>query len=266
MAQAEGLLKKNPYDVLGVPSDCPQSAITKVSGPPTPPPPASVSRKRPALRLGAHGHRTRLVHKRRAAELSDAQPCHFATRAHSRSVWRHMLPWLASQASSAPVFRLPLHCLRPCSHRSVTVLRRARVHSQTGANRTSVDSPRCWAVQDMFSLMQAFRRHATGHCKQAYRKRVLETHPDKAPVKSAANADAFAEVQAAYALIRDEDVRRQFDLQMRIGRYGPGNAATATRYTTRSACGTRFDAHLISAADARRVFARLLNSGNTRVN
>ena len=64
---------------------------------------------------------------------------------------------------------------------------------------------------------------------QAYRKRVLETHPDKAPVKTAANADAFAELQAAYALIRDEDVRRQFDLQMRIGRYGPVNAAAATR-------------------------------------
>ncbi len=32
MAQAEVMLK-NPYDVLGVPSNCPQSAITKVSGP-----------------------------------------------------------------------------------------------------------------------------------------------------------------------------------------------------------------------------------------
>ena len=63
---------------------------------------------------------------------------------------------------------------------------------------------------------------------QAYRKRVLETHPDKAPVKSAANADAFAELQAAYALIRDEEVRKNFDLQMRIGRYTGG--ATAARY------------------------------------
>ena len=32
MAQSEVLLK-NPYDVLGVAADCPQSAITKVRGP-----------------------------------------------------------------------------------------------------------------------------------------------------------------------------------------------------------------------------------------
>ena len=109
--------------------------------------------------------------------------------------------------------------------------RAARGHRYSGGNRKSVDS----AAQhrgDMFAVFswplncpsRASRLRA-----QAYRKRVLETHPDKAPVKTAANADAFAELQAAYALIRDEDVRRQFDLQMRIGRYGPVNAATATR-------------------------------------
>ena len=67
-------------------------------------------------------------------------------------------------------------------------------------------------------------------CAQAYRKRVLETHPDKAPVKTAATADAFAELQAAYTLIRDEDVRKNFDLQMRIGRYTTGGAAAGVRY------------------------------------
>ena len=33
--------------------------------------------------------------------------------------------------------------------------------------------------------------------------------------------------QAAYALIRDEDVRQKFDLQMRIGRYGAHSATVA---------------------------------------
>jgi hypothetical protein len=34
-------------------------------------------------------------------------------------------------------------------------------------------------------------------------------------------------MQAAYALIRDEDVRQKFDLQMRIGRYGAHSAPVA---------------------------------------
>ena len=37
--------------------------------------------------------------------------------------------------------------------------------------------------------------HVARFRPQAYRKRVLETHPDKAPHAAAANADAFAELQ-----------------------------------------------------------------------
>ncbi len=106
----------------------------------------------------------------------------------------------------------------------------ARGQNHSSANRKSVHS----AAQHARPIHVVQRAQlpiaSDGRLRvQAYRKRVLETHPDKAPVKTAANADAFAELQAAYALIRDEDVRRQFDLQMRIGRYGPVNATAATR-------------------------------------
>ena len=70
---------------------------------------------------------------------------------------------------------------------------------------------------------------------QAYRRRALETHPDKAATTAAGTAgiSQFEEVQAAYAAIKDEGARHLWDMKCGLQRAASASAnlRTPKQYT-----------------------------------
>lgn len=81
---------------------------------------------------------------------------------------------------------------------------------------------------------------------QAFRRRALETHPDKVPTAAPGTAGVgqFAEVLAAYTLLKDERARRTWDeeqarpgVKMRIPKQYPGMA----RYWAAATHGSLFE-------------------------
>lgn len=75
---------------------------------------------------------------------------------------------------------------------------------------------------------------------QAYRRRALETHPDKVAhvAPGTAGVVQFEEVQAAYALLKDDGTRRLYDLKQGLGRAASASAnlRTPKQYTGPSRC------------------------------
>uniref|UniRef100_A0AAQ4PV66 DnaJ homolog subfamily C member 10 n=1 Tax=Gasterosteus aculeatus aculeatus TaxID=481459 RepID=A0AAQ4PV66_GASAC len=68
-----------------------------------------------------------------------------------------------------------------------------------------------WAEsQDYYSLLKVNREATTREIRQAFKKLALTMHPDKNPGDSTAH-DRFVQVNRAYEVLKDEDLRKKYD-------------------------------------------------------
>lgn len=67
--------------------------------------------------------------------------------------------------------------------------------------------------EDLYSILGVSKTASIKEIKKAYRRKTLETHPDKRPadVTEEEAAQAFHKVVSAYEVLTDEDSRRHYD-------------------------------------------------------
>ena len=79
------------------------------------------------------------------------------------------------------------------------------------------------ASEDLYKLLGVSRKATTKEIKRAYRRKALESHPDKnTDVSKEEAAEAFQKVVHAFEVLSDENTRRIYD------RTGKTNGATST--------------------------------------
>jgi len=86
-----------------------------------------------------------------------------------------------------------------------------------------------WLEQDFYKILGVPKAASSKDIKKAYRKLAQELHPDSNPGDTAAE-EKFKEVSAAYAVLSNEEKRKQYDEareMFRSGGYGPRAGAAA---------------------------------------
>jgi len=71
-------------------------------------------------------------------------------------------------------------------------------------------------METLYDLLQVAPTASTAEISTAYRRRALETHPDRTGDSS--SQALFQQVQAAFELLRDATRRREYDASLRSGR------------------------------------------------
>ena len=89
---------------------------------------------------------------------------------------------------------------------SVVLLFAPPVSSGSSSNSSSKQ-------EDLYSILGVPKTASIKEIKKAYRRKTLETHPDKRPadVTEEEAAQAFHKVVSAYEVLTDEDSRRHYD-------------------------------------------------------
>ncbi len=80
-------------------------------------------------------------------------------------------------------------------------------------------------MNDLYSALGVSKTASADEIKKAYRKLALQYHPDKNPGDKACE-DKFKEISAAYAVLGDEEKKRQYDM------YGSADAYAQSQRST----------------------------------
>jgi molecular chaperone DnaJ len=77
-------------------------------------------------------------------------------------------------------------------------------------------------TKDFYRILGVAENAPAGEIKKAYRKLAKQHHPD-ANASDPAAAERFKEVSEAYAVLSDDEKRKQYDQMRRLGAFGgPG--------------------------------------------
>lgn len=84
-------------------------------------------------------------------------------------------------------------------------------HQRNSASETAETPGGRILAKDYYRLLGVEKTASADQIKKAFRKKAMEYHPDRAKDKAAAEAK-FKEINEAYAVVGDEEKRRQYDM------------------------------------------------------
>ena len=77
-------------------------------------------------------------------------------------------------------------------------------------------------MKNLYDVLEVSKNASSDEIKKAFRKLAIKYHPDKNPNDKVAE-EKFKEINAAYAIIGDEEKRRQYDTYGSTDDYATSN-------------------------------------------